>query len=170
MQSVRLDKKRHDRKSFECGVEALNNYLKLMASQQSTKDNSRTYVLESDEDSNRIIGFYTLTMVSINFGLLPKNLQTKHQNNHSAALIARLAVDKRYTKKGFGSWLLVDALKKLLAASDTVAFPMIIVDAKEGASAFYEQFGFTSFTDERSKLFISVANVRKSNFNSGTKS
>jgi len=79
-----------------------------------------------------------------------------------AGLIARLAIDKHYSKKGLGSWLLVDSLKKLLIASDTVAFPVIIVDAKEGASTFYEQFGFTSFINEENKLFISVADVRAS--------
>ncbi len=162
MQSVELDKQRHEREHFDCGVEALNNYLKLMANQQSSKDNSRTYVLESPENSNEIIGFYTLTMTSINLSLLPKKLQKKHQNNHSAGLVARLAVDKRYAKKGFGAWLLVDALKKLLMASDTVGFPMIVVDAKVGASTFYEQFGFSSFLDEQNKLFISVADVRAS--------
>jgi len=162
MQSVQLDKKRHNRNNFDCGVEVLNNYLKLMANQHSTKDNSRTYVLEDKKNNSQIIGFYTLTMVSIDLSLLPKNLQKRHQNNHSAGLIARLAVDKRYAKKGFGAWLLVDALKKLLMASDTVGFPMIVVDAKEGASSFYDQFGFTPFIDEENKLFISVADVRAS--------
>ncbi len=38
--------------------------------------------------------------------------------------------DKR---KGFSEWLLIDALRKLLAASESVAFPVIIVDAKDGA-------------------------------------
>jgi len=60
----------------------------------------------------------------------PSAFTKKHHNNHSAGLIARLAIDKHYSKKGLGSWLLVDALKKLLAASDTVAFPLIVVDAK----------------------------------------
>lgn len=162
MQSIQLDKKRHERQNFDFGVEALNNYLKLMANQHSIKDNSRTYLLEDSKNANQIIGFYTLTMVSIDLSLLPKNLQKKHHNNYSAGLIARLAVDKRYAKKGFGAWLLVDALKKLLMASDTVGFPMIVVDAKEGSSTFYEQFGFTPFIDEENKLFISVADVRAS--------
>lgn len=162
MQSIQLNKKRHERQNFDCGVEALNNYLKLMANQHSIKDNSRTYLLEDSKNANQIIGFYTLTMVSIDLSLLPKNLQKKHHNNYSAGLIARLAVDKRYAKKGFGAWLLVEALKKLLMASDTVGFPMIVVDAKEGSSTFYEQFGFTPFIDEENKLFISVADVRAS--------
>lgn len=40
-------------------------------------------------------------------------------------------------KKGFGEWLSVDSLKKLLAASNFVAFPPV-VDAKEGAIDFYK--------------------------------
>jgi len=65
MFTVTLNAKKHNRNSFDCGVEALNNYLKLTANQQSNKDNSRTYVLEDKEDSSSIVGFYTLTMATI---------------------------------------------------------------------------------------------------------
>ena len=160
MQSIQLDKKKHDRKAFDCGVEALNNYLKLTANQHSAKDNSRTYVIEDAEC--KIMGFYTLAMVNIDLTLLPQGKQVKYGKSMQAGLIARLAVDKRYTKKGYGKWLLVDALVKLLQASDIVAFPMIVVDAKDGVKDFYTQFGFTVFTHEEHKLFISVAEVRKS--------
>ena len=162
MQSTPLDKKRHKRHRFDCGVEALNNYLKVMANQQSTRDNSKTYVLESPEDPARIIGFYTLTMISVDLGILPPKLQKKHRNHNTAALIARLAVDKQYVGRGFGAWLLIDALKKLLMASEAVAFPLIVVDAKEGVSDFYEKFGFRSFTNENGRLYMSVADVRTS--------
>jgi len=162
MISVPLDKKRHERKRFDCGVKALNNYLQMMANQQSNRDNTRTFVLEDKNNKNLIMGYYTLTMIAIDLTALPSKLQKKHQNAHSAALIARLGVDKRYTGKGFGEWLLVDALMKLLHASDTVAFPLIVVDAKEGVSEFYKKFGFVSFLDEENKLFITVDSVRKS--------
>jgi len=162
MQTVPLDKKRHQRKRFDCGVEPLNNYLKLMANQHATKDNSRTYVLEDPQDKSIIIGFYTLTMITVDLSTLPKHLQNKHQPNHTAGLIARLAVDKHYAKRGIGSWLLVDALKKLLIASDMVGFPMVVVDAKEGLSSFYEQFGFQPFFEEKERLFMPVADIRAS--------
>ena len=162
MITVSLDKKRHDRKGFDCGVKALNNYLQMMANQQSNRDNSRTFVLEDDNNSTVIIGYYTLTMIPINLTSLPSNLQKKHQNSNSAGLIARLAIDKKYRGKGFGEWLLVDALIKLLNASDSVAFPLIVVDAKEGASDFYKKFGFVSFFDEENKMFMTVDSVRKS--------
>jgi GNAT superfamily N-acetyltransferase len=101
-------------------------------------------------------------MTSIDLNSLPIKLQKKHQNAQAGGLIARLAVDKRYSKQGFGEWLLIDALKKLLAASETVAFPIIIVDAKEGAIEFYKKFGFTAFLDTPNKLFITIADVRTS--------
>jgi len=162
MISIPLDKKRHDRQRFDCDVKALNNYLQMMANQQSNRDNTRTFVLEDDKDSKFIIGYYTLTMIAMDLTSLPSNLQKKHQNFNSAGLIARLAVDKRYKGKGFGEWLLVDALKKLLNASASVAFPLIVVDAKDGASDFYKKFGFVAFFDEDNKLFITVDSVRKS--------
>jgi len=162
MLSVPLDKNRHNRKNFDCGVDSLNNYLKLTANQQSSKDNSRTYVLPENQNSEQIIGFYTLTMISVNLSSLPSNLQKKHKNSNSVALIARLAVDKQHINKGLGSWLLVDALKKLLTASDSIGFPLVIVDAKDGVSTFYEKFGFVAFKNESNKLFISIADIRES--------
>lgn len=162
MISVPLDKKKHKRNQFDCGVEALNNYLTMMADQQSKKDNSRTFVLQDEQCPERIIGYYTLTMTSINLDALPEKLQKKHKNSQAGGLIARLAVDKQYRHNGFGEWLLIDALKKLFAASKTLAFPLIIVDAKEGAIAFYKKFGFTAFLDTPSKLYITIADVRVS--------
>ena len=162
MKTVLLDKLKHDRTRFTCGVKPLNNYLKAMANQQAQKDNNRTFVLKDEAISSYIIGFYTLTMASIALQNLPLKLQKKHKLSTSGGLIARLAVDKRYKGKGFGEWLLVDALKKLLKASATVAFPIIIVDAKEGAKLFYEKYGFTAFHDSENKLYITVADVRAS--------
>ena len=112
MQTVLLDKNKHNRNRFDCRIEALNNYLKVMASQQAKKDNTRTFVLEDAQDETQIIGFYTLTLTPIDLKSLPAALQKKHQSSTSGGLIARLAVDQRYKGQGFGEWLLIDALKK----------------------------------------------------------
>lgn len=162
MHTVLLDKTKHDRVRFNCGIEPLNNYLKVMASQQAMKDNTRTFVLEDDGNSELIAGFYTLTMMPINLNALPVALQKKHQSSSSGGLIARLAVDERYKGKGIGEWLLIDALKKLLQASDTVGFPFVIVDAKDGAKNFYQKYGFTAFQDAENKLFTTIADIRAS--------
>ncbi|SMD12526.1 Acetyltransferase (GNAT) domain-containing protein [Desulfocicer vacuolatum DSM 3385] len=162
MITVQLDKNKHDRNRFDCGVNALNAYLKVMANQQSKKDNTRTFVLEDENKPKHIIGYYTLTMAPINLELLPNKLQKKHHNAGSGGLIARLAVDKRYKKQGYGEWLLIDALKKLLLVSETVGFPLVIVDAKDGSIEFYEKFGFMAFQDTVNKLFLTMADIRVS--------
>ncbi len=111
MKSVLLDKLKHDRTRFNCGIDPLNNYLKAMANQQAQKDN-RTFVLEDEAMPSLIIGFYTLTMASIDLQNLPLKLQKKkHKLSTSGGLIARLVVDIRYKGQGFGEWLLVDAKK-----------------------------------------------------------
>ena len=166
MQTLLLDKSRHDRQRFDCGVEPLNHYLKLMASQQARKDNTRTFVLEDRDQPQHIMGFYTLTMTRLDLSALPANLQKKHvsatsaTSATSAGLIARLAVDRRYQGRRLGEWLLVDALKKLLQASDMVGFPLVVVDAKDGAKLFYEKYGFVEFADAGQKLFMTVADIR----------
>lgn len=165
MITVPLDKNRHDRNIFDCEVEALNSYIKVMASQQSKKDNTRTFVLEDDTHQGRIIGYYTLTMTSINLDALSIKLRKRHHNVSAGGLIARLAVDKRYKKQGYGEWLLIDSLRKLLFASETVAFPLVIVDAKRGSVEFYEKFGFTPFQDNPNKLYITMADIRMSLIN-----
>jgi len=73
-----------------------------------------------------------------------------------------LPVKRNDGNKGIGLWLLIDALQKLLSASDTLGFTMIIVDVKKGMKYFYEQFGFRKFVDKRNRMFLSVADVHAS--------
>jgi len=149
MEISKLDIKKHNRKNFDCGVKSLDNYLKLYANQHYKRDLTRTYVLTKE---SKIVGFYTLTM----------SIAKVKDSTISVALIGRLGVDKRHQKRGYGEWLLIDALKKLLKASEIVGFSYIIVDAKDGAEEFYKKFGFTEFIDEENKLFITVKKVRNS--------
>ena len=126
------------------------------------KDNTRTFVLEDERSPEHNIAYYILTMTSVNLGSLPEKFKKKHKNMQAAGLISRLAFDKQYVGQGYGEWILIDALKKLLAASKSVVFPLIIVDANDGVVGFYEKFGFTAFFDTTNKLFISIADVRAS--------
>ena len=90
-----------------CGIESLNNYLKLMSNQQAKKDNNQTFVLEDELDNPIIVGFYTLTMTAVDIQDLSEKLNQRHKFSASAGLIARLAVNEKYKGKGFGEWLLV---------------------------------------------------------------
>jgi GNAT superfamily N-acetyltransferase len=156
-----LEPSRHDRKTFDCGNEILNRFLYHQAAQQSRKDNSRTYVLTDRKSPERIIGFYTVTMIALDWPQLPEKLAKRHKNAKGSALIARLGVDKRFQGQGYGERLLVDALKRILKASEMIGYPLVFVDAKEGASTFYEIYGFRPLLYHPDKLFMTIADIRK---------
>ena len=60
-----LDKKSHDRKSFDCGLERVNEFLRREARKQMDKKINRTWVLVDDEPTNvlpvPVLGYFTLT-------------------------------------------------------------------------------------------------------------
>lgn len=58
-------------------------------------------------------------------------------------LIARLAVDRRRQRQRLGSRLLAEALRPAVAASDTAAARLVVVDAiDDQAAALYRHRGF----------------------------
>lgn len=77
-----------------------------------------------------------------------------------ATLLGRLAVDRRHQGKGYGRFLLADALYRALRSE--VASFAVIVDAKDdSARAFYEREGFLPFPDQQMKLFLPMADIEQ---------
>ena len=160
---INLLQKLHDRSHFSCGVESLDNYLKKQATQDINRDIAAIYVL-TEEDSNAVQGYYTLSSTIIPLDDLP-NAESKKlpkYPNLPAILIGRLAVDKRCQSKGYGEILLVDALKRSLDLSGAMGSIAVVVDAlNDEAKSFYEYFGFSSFQDVHDRLFITMKAIRK---------
>ena len=60
-----------------------------------------------------------------------------------AALVGRLAVDRRHAGRGLGSILLADAVLKTDLASQSLGIAVIVVDPLGAAArSFYRSFGF----------------------------
>ena len=77
-----------------------------------------------------------------------------------ATLLGRLAVDRRQQGKGYGRFLLADALYRALRSE--IASFAVIVDAKdEAARRFYERESFLPFPDQPMKLFRPMADVER---------
>lgn len=108
-------------------------------------------------------GYHSLSATSFQRDDLPAD-QAKRLPRYPvpAALLGRLAVDANMKGKGLGSYLLMDALDRILLATRTLAVHALIVDAKdEAATAFYGKYGFIPFANERQRLFLPMATVRK---------
>jgi ribosomal protein S18 acetylase RimI-like enzyme len=146
----------HDRPGFNCGIDSLDNYLKRQASQDIKRQISRVYTAVTIEKPNKIMGYYTLSSLSIELNLLPEELLRKLPKHPiPAALIGRLAVDKTVQGNGIGKMLLADALKRIISVSNEIAIYAVVVDAiNVKAKSFYKQYGFQSLGEGTPRLFL----------------
>jgi predicted N-acetyltransferase YhbS len=155
--------KQHDRSAFACGTEALDRYLKTQASQDTRRHVAATFVL-CEADANRVVGYYTLSSLSVDIGSWPDAVARKLPKypHVPATLLGRLAVDTSVRGHGIGEHLLMDALHRALQASREVASMAIVVDAKDdNAVAFYGRYDFIPFADATHKLFLPMATVER---------
>ena len=147
--------RRHDRAAFSCGLPELDLYLARRAGQDVRRRIARVFVCTAGEN-DAILGFYTLSALSIDLASLPERLSRKLPRHPvPCALIGRLAVDRSAHGRGLGRMLLADAVKRTVTAGETVAMHALIVDAaNEVAKRFYERFGFAPLTDDPMRLFL----------------
>ena len=141
----------HDRTSFSCGEPALDDYLRERAGQDVRRKIARVFVAVG-----LLAGYYTLSAASFFREDLPEGLAKRLPHYPvPAAILGRLAVDRRYQGRGLGALMLADAIKRLVRASESLAIYALIADAKnDGAKAFYEHFGFQAFPDASMRLFM----------------
>ena len=154
-----LDTKKHDRKHFDCGVDALNIYLQQYANQDQKRNLNRIYVLS---ESTAIIGYYSISAHSVMRDNLPDDIQLGSYGNIPFLLLGRLAVDKQHQGKGYGDALIIHAFKTTMEAAEKVGILGIIVDAKdEGTVAFYEGFGFRKLKATNNRLVLPITALKK---------
>jgi ribosomal protein S18 acetylase RimI-like enzyme len=154
--------KQHDRSKFSCDVEPLDRYVREQAGQDARKRVAAPFVL-CEGKSNAVLGYHTLSALSIDVGTWPEDVARKLPKYPfvPATLMGRLAVDRSFRGKGAGEYLLMDALRRALAASREVASVAVVVDAKDdNAVSFYRRYGFLSFPDQP-KLFLPMAVIEQ---------
>src|SRR5262245_31747510 len=123
----------HDRTRFNCGVEALDQYLRERASQDVRRRISNCFVaLDSNET---IAGYYTFAAADIPMTDLPAEA-AKHLPRYQtlpAALIGRLAVDRQFQGQRLGEALVADATLRAQQAAPAIF--ALVVDAKDEGAA-----------------------------------
>ena len=136
--------------------EVVDDYIRKQARQDVKRRVSRVFVATVTEHPNSIVGYYTLSTLSIELCQLPEALARKLPRHPvPAALLGRLAVNQRAQGHGVGGMLLVDAIKRTLAISDEIAIYAMVVDAiDERVQRFYEQFGFSLLSSGSRRLFL----------------
>lgn len=153
----------HDRAAFRCGEAALDRYLHERAMQDVRRRVARVYVARGDEPE-RIVGYYSLSAASFRRDDLPA-AEAKRLPHYPvpAAILGRLAINRDQQGRGIGGQLLIDALRRVLAASGVLAVQALIVDAiSDDAKAFYERYGFQPFRDQPRRLYLPLERIERS--------
>jgi GNAT superfamily N-acetyltransferase len=152
----------HDRAAFSCGEAALDTYLQRQAAQDMKRRVARVFVARGSTPA-MISGYYTLSAAAFDRDELPLDLSKRLPHYPvPAAILGRLAVDRSCQGRGYGGFLLLDAVERVLKASGEVAINAVVVDAKnDAARAFYEHFGFIAFPRLPRRLFLPLATFAK---------
>lgn len=154
--------KSHNRASFSCGKEPLDRYLKEQAGQDAKRRVAAPFILTLNNDHTTIVGYYTLSALSVNLQDLPEDIIKKlpAYSLVPVTLLGRLAVDVRYRGKGAGEFLLSNALERALAQSSQIGATAVVVDAiDEQAATFYRHFNFIDFPNKPDRLFITMKTI-----------
>ena len=153
----------HDRSPFRCGNDSLDRWLADYAWTAQRQDTARTFVLVDDGDE--IIGYYSLTMGSVEQGRAPRRL-VRGLPRHPVpiVLLARLAIATAQQGRGLGMSLLFEALHRAALAAEHAAARLIAVDPiDDAARRFYERWGFRTVEgDLGGRLYVRTRDALKS--------
>jgi GNAT superfamily N-acetyltransferase len=159
---VELLSKAHDRKSFDCGREAQNTFLKERARKHADLNYSKTWVAVFEGEAT-ILGYVTLSMGSVSFENVNEAIRAKLPRYPMPVLrVGQLATDLRYQGKGIGPLLLRFACEQAVSAASSVGCFAIELEAdNERARAWYLKRGFLELTPGGTRLYQSTATLKK---------
>ena len=150
----------HPIDAFDCGNEALNDFVAVWALVNQQANASQTYV---GLDDDVVVGYYTLAVGSVELDDAPTRVvQGLARHPVPIMLLARLAVSLAWQGRGVGAGLLKDVMKRTLQAADIAGIRALAVHAKDDAAqAFYSHFHFVPSPTDPLHLFMLIKDIRR---------
>ncbi len=150
---------KHDRKAFDCGDAAMNDFLRRYARRSHDLGGAKTILAIDDADHKTILGFYSLAPGALAYAETPEMMRrglAKH--DVPGFRLARIATHVRVQGQGLGGQLLAAAARRCLRAAAEVGGVVLIIDAKnERAGRWYASFGAVSLDNKPLTLVMSLA-------------
>lgn len=151
----------HSLADFNCGIFALDDWLKRRAWNNQTSGATRTFVICAED---RVVGYYALAAGSINSQAVRGSFRRNMPDPIPVVILARLAIDRACQGKGLGRALFRDAALRSMAAADTIGIRGIVVHAISlEAKDFYLALGFDVSPLEPMTLTIALKDLRALN-------
>jgi len=138
----------HDLSAFASGKPSLDSWLAEQARGAEARRVARTFVWHPGDGV--VVAYYSLATHVLVKDQLPLALGRGSPERIPAALLARLALDRRIQGRGLGTVVLAEALGRVVEATKVVAARFVVVDAiDDEASRFYEHHGFRAVPGTR---------------------
>ena len=153
--------RRYKRDVFSCGKAPLDNYILRNATKDVKIGACACFVMIDDEE--QVIAYYTLSTESIPLSDAPPAYKKSINYDYvPVILLGRLAVDQQEKGKGYGRYMLIEALRKSAkVAHDHIGAVAVIVDPiDEEATRYYTKYGFTLLPDS-GRMFMSMKKIRE---------
>jgi GNAT superfamily N-acetyltransferase len=152
--------KKHDRESFDCGEDPLNEFLRRYARKSHERGGAKTFLAIDDADET-ILGFYSLSPASVDYARRPEIVRLGLARHDVPGFrLARLAVDRRWQGQGIGGQLLLAAGRRCLLAAAEVGGVVLVIDAKnERVAAWYANYGAMPLLDAPLSLLLPLATI-----------
>ena len=146
---------------FDCGKERLNTWLKRHALNNMGLGLGRTFVAV-ETGNTRVQGFFCVSAGAVKFDHIPEHKKKSLPHYPIPTVhIGRLAVDRQVQRRGLGSALLVEALRRAANVSaDVGIYAVDVIALDEEAKSFYLKYGFTQMLDDALHLFLPIATAR----------
>jgi predicted N-acetyltransferase YhbS len=150
---------------FDCGREALNQWLRRHAWSNQQAGVSRTSVV-SHAATGAIAGYVALSAAQIERGWLAKPAQRNRPDPVPVLLLGQLAVDRRFQGTGVARSLLFFALTTAVRFAQGVGcFGVVTHPLDDGVRAFYQRFGFEALPfDPRGSMIVRIVDLERSGF------
>ncbi len=151
---------------FDCSDEPLNSYLQRHAwANQQKSSIGVTYVALDEAAPRTVIGYFTLATASVPRDAFPgKYVRGLPPYELPLILLARLAVDRRFSGKGLGHALISEAFKIALRVADDVGCRCIITDAYRDRIGWYARYGFIALQGAAEggpqRMFLDIRTLR----------
>src|SRR5437879_5990290 len=128
-----LNPARHHREAFDCGVEALNDFLRTRARKEMEAGMSACFVLVPEAERHRIAGYYTLSAATILRSDVPEALirRLPRYREFPATLLGRLARSLEFKGQRLGDRLLISAISRAVEGAQQIASWAIVTDPKD---------------------------------------
>lgn len=151
--------KAHDRKSFDCGDPAMNEFLQRYARQGHESGAAKTFLAINDAESGSILGFYSLAPGALAYADTPETIRRGLARHEMPGFrLVRIATDLRWQGHGLGGQLLAAAARRCLRAAAEVGGVVLIIDAKnDRAARWYASYGAVPLSDKPLTLVMSLA-------------